>query len=734
MRSEKSAIPLRTPDPAPGVQPPPALDGGRRDITLSDIFGAIRRRRWTVALVTAIAVALALAFVTTATRLYRADIVLVLETREKSVVSLDSVVSGLSGDASVVNTELAVLRSRNLLAQVVRDLDLTSDPEFAPDLREDRGWTEYLSPGALFALVKEALGLGPTGPERKPDPVVEAVEILQGKLNVIVQPNSLVFVIQVETESPEKSAAIANRIGEFYIRDQQQIKYDETARATAWLSEQVLQLKDELEAAEARVEEYSLSSNLVSEEALGAMSRQIKDLRERLSDLRIQRDAEAAPLEAINALRLDPSSTRAAEQVPSGEVRRLAAEIDALPDTVSASDPGRAALEARMSAALDRVEAPVLDALARFDGQIAALERSVAAQTAEIDRQSADLVTLRQLTREAEASRLIYEYFLTRMKETSVQQGIAEADARVVSNAIVPIRPFFPRSGLTLMLALVGGLVLGAGIAVLRWQLDTRFRSPEELEEFTGVTVFGAIPLANSRRRNKILNYLVERPSSSLAESVRDFRTSLLMANPDRPPQMVLISSASPGDGKTTTAALLAHINAMLGRRVLLIECDLRRPTFSQLFQIKPETGIADLLRGEKTLEEVVYRDEGAGLDVIFAQETGLNPSDVFSSRRFAEFLQEMRQRYDFIVIDSPPVLAVPDARIIARHTDALVVCAAWRKVTKPMIRAVMRQFANSRTSLSGFVMTKFDPARASREGYGEYSTYYGASKAYHRN
>lgn len=707
-----------------------ADDGGRADITLSDIFSAIRRRRWMVALVAAVCVAAALIFVAASTRLYRADVVLILETREKSVVSLDSVVSGLSNDTSAVNTELAVLRSRNLLSQVVRELDLVSDPEFNPALRKSSIWDDYLSPAALKTTIAEALGFGDPVARREPDPVVQAVEVLLKKLSVVVQPNSLVFVIQVETEDPDKSAAIADLIGEIYIRDQQIIKFEETARATEWLSEQVATLKGELEAAEARVEDYALSSTLVSEEALALQSRQIKDLRDRLADLRSLRARDAAPLDALDRLRASPDDIAAATLLGNSEVQRLTDDIAGR----AVGDPVRARLVADLGAALDRLERPLAAVVERHDGQIAAVEASIAAQAAEIDRQSVDLVALRQLTREAEASRLIYEYFLTRMKETSVQQGMSEADARIISNAVVPLLAFFPRTGLTLVLALFGGLVLGAGLAVLRWQLDNRFRAPEELEQFTGVNVYGAIPLALTKRRSRILKYLVDRPSSSLAESVRDFRTSLLMADAEHPPQVVLISSASPGDGKSTTAAMLAHINARLGKRVLLLECDLRRPTFTQLFAAKPPGGLADLLAGTKSLTETVHHDQATGLDVIFAQDPGVNPSDVFSSRRFADVLQELRRVYDFIVIDSPPVLAVPDARIIARHADALVVCACWRKVTKPMIRAVMRQFSTIRVRLAGFVMTKVDQAKMAGEGYGEYATYYGASKAYHRN
>ena len=335
-------------------------------------------------------------------------------------------------------------------------------------------------------------------------------------------------------------------------------------------------------------------------------------------------------------------------------------------------------------------------------------------------------MVLRQLQREAEANRLLYQHFLERMKETSAQQGIQQADSRTLSPAVAPLHPASPRRLPVVAIGAALGLVLGIGLARALEMPDDRARAPEDLEEATGLRVTGVIPDAPSRRRGAVLKHLVEKPSSALAEVVRNLRTSVLLSNVDRTPQVIMVTSSVPGEGKTTTTLMLAQNSAALGKKVLVIECDLRRRVFRNYFDLPEKTGVLSLLSGAVPPEQAIRRDESTGLDVLVGQESRANAADVFSSERFGEFLDEMRARYDFVFIDTPPVLAVPDARVIAGRADAVLYAVRWNATRREMVRAGLELFEQIGVRVTGLALTQANPRRIARYGYAGYGYGYG--------
>ena len=195
-----------------------------------------------------------------------------------------------------------------------------------------------------------------------------------------------------------------------------------------------------------------------------------------------------------------------------------------------------------------------------------------------------------------------------------------------------------------------------------------------------------------------------------------------------------MVSSSVPGEGKSSTILMLGQISAIAGKKVLMIECDIRRSTFPKHFGLKAPHGLLSLLSGKVSEEEVVHRHEGGNLDVIFGEESKANPADIFSSERFASFLAEMREKYDYVFIDTPPVLAVPDARIIGQHADAVLYVVRWDSTNRKQVEAGLRLFQQVMVRVSGVVLTQTDPRRMSSYGYEGYG--YGSQKSgkYYRN
>lgn len=673
------------------------------EVDLGKVFATLWLGKWVIGIFALCAILIGGAYAyLIAVPLYRATAVVILETNQEKIVDLQTVASGLTGDRSEVNSELEVLRARGLIGKVVNRLNLVADPEF------NRNLTAPSLKARIRGTVADALGQPASLPrdnsnaKRTQDAVISS---LLSRVSVSNVHGSVVFRVSVQSVDPAKAALIADTITELYILDQIEVKFAATEQATVWLSDRVAELQADLEDAEADVSEFSAATELVSVEGLRALERQIKELRDRIDAADQTREVLASKLASVDS----PGSreTRAAV-LNDPQLMRLLQRADTDVTVGKAFDLRAVALVQGMS-----------QDLMRTDQQLKALAASKSELEALVARQGDDLITLQQLTREAEATRALYEYFLTRLKETSAQQGIQQADSRILSQAVIPERPYFPRKSRIVVMAAVLGLVLGAGVVVLRELRCTSFRTARELEQATGHTVLGQIPLMPTLARRKVLQYLSDKPTSAAAEAVRNLRTSLMLSNVDRPPQVIVSTSSVPGEGKTTNALALAHNLLGLGKSVLLVEGDIRRRTFRHYFEDMPDTGIVSVLSGEMSLEQAVYRSPTFGADILGGEPSRINAADLFVSEKFKTMIMQARQAYDVIIIDTPPVLIGPDARIIAEQGDAMILSVRWDKTSKPQLDEAVRLFRNSGLRVTGMILSQVSARGMKRYGHG---------------
>lgn len=693
------------------------------------------RFKWLVALFVALGIGAAYMSLLRITPLYTAETRVLWNVDQSNLGGIDALAQGPTRDFYLLSSQIEVLQSGRLLNRVVEELNLVEDPAFNASLRPPEGWTRWLSLSTLLSEARTAVfgedesGSG-SNSEPSPDQVRKGVvAALRGAISARWLDGTYVLIIEMTTPDPERSAELANEMARFYILDQLETKFEETREATSWLSDRVAELQSELEAAEEAVEEYQTDTSLVSEEALAASTRQLKDMRQRANDLEERRAETAAQLARLDSLRASGDFAAVARLTGEPRLNSLAEDIARLGDGAAG---GRQELVSSFDAALARAKERMRAATERLESQKQSVQQSIGELENRLERQSTSLVELRQLRREAEASRLIYEFFLSRLKETAVQEGVHRPDARVLTEAEVPGGPSSPRRSFYLATGAGGGMLLALALALLIERLNSSFRSTEELENDTGIGVIGTIPLAPVSRRRDVMQYLVERPASSFAEAIRNLRTSILLANVDDPPQVIMLTSALPQEGKSTCCIALAQISRALGKRTLLIECDIRRRTFRNYFDISERGGVLTVMSGSKRFEDVVHRDEASGLDILAGEESAVNAADIFASQRFTEFMGEMRGRYDFIFIDTPPVLAVPDARVIGRIADAVVFCVRWNQTPRETVREALRFFGQINISIAGLVLSQVNVSKMARYGYGNYGYYKEASKYYH--
>lgn len=646
---------------------------------------------------------------------YTAKAAIALESRQEQVMDIESVVTGLGGDQSTINTEVEVLRSRGLIEDLVMDMNLLEDPEFNTRLQPAPSFSIGQAVGFIRGLISEPEETQPATERAILDATINTV---LGSISASNLRQSFVFEITVTTEDPDKSAAMANRLAELYIQDQISVKFEKTEQATSWLSERVSGLQIELETAQAELKDFSTNTELVNAETLAALNRQLKDLRDRRATLVTQAEATESRLQVLE-------DAREAGPAAFVDVENDAALSQVYRRLEDGSVGAETAFETRADALITRAELEATRAMS----QLSAIEASITEVSNRIDNQSEELVILEQLQREVEASRLLYEAFLSRLKETSIQQGIQQADSRILSRAVVPSTPSAPRKSRILALSLILGLMAGSGVVLLREMAQNTFRTAEDLEGKTGHSVIGQIPKIPAKHRHNVLEYITQKPNSVAAESVRNLRTSLLLANLDTPPKIIMSTSSVPREGKTTQSIALAQNFAGLGAKVLLIEGDLRRRVLDEYFGHDQKHGFLSVISGEVPLEKAIVHDETLKADILYGEQSTINAADLFSSNTFSDFIKGLREHYDHIIIDTPPVLAVPDARVIGQLVDAVIYTVQWDSTPHRQVLDGLKSLQSVNVRVSGLVLSQIDGNKMKRYGYadsyGDYSSYY---------
>ena len=337
---------------------------------------------------------------------------------------------------------------------------------------------------------------------------------------------------------------------------------------------------------------------------------------------------------------------------------------------------------------------------------------------------------LKELEREVETARKLYDTFFTRFQETSATGDLETVNARIMDPAVVPQIPAKPKKGLSLVIAFAISLILGVLMAFLLEHLDNTFKGSDDVEERLGVPVLGLIPLAKTGKKHRLTprEIFSDNDYASLAEAVRTIRTGLILSGLDNPHKVALVTSSVPNEGKTTTSASLAIALGHL-ENVLLVDADMRHPSIARLFDIKPDApGLSDLVAGTKPLHDCIHHNADANIDVLPAGTLPPNPLELLSSERFASVLQELEQKYDRIVIDSAPTQAVSDPLVISAHANAVLYVVKADATQFNVVKSGVKRLLNNNAPLTGIVLNQLDIDKAAKYGYYSYykGGYYG--------
>ena len=750
------------------VQMVQAMPAGVEDdgdtIDLRALLTTLWRGKWMVVICTILAAVLGFLAVSQMEPTYRASAKVMFDIQQTNVVNIEEVLVNQQFDASKLEDQIQVLRSTTLMERVIEELNLDQSAEFNPRLRVpeptlfDR-LNEAVSIPPEVTDIAMNLGLVPPPPPA-PDPVEDArrerLEVINNVLEGLrlqAVGRSRVIEISYVSSNPRTSERVVNTVAEQYIVDQLEAKLEATRAATSWLSTRVEELRSRVETAEQNVEQARSELSDELGQTLEVTQQQLEAINGSLATAR----AEASRLESLyNRLTMAVENDRDLGAISEFRASSLIQgyrqqENDLLAQKVVLEGSVREGHPAlvRLNQQLDEVRRNINEEAGRIvsaseidlraaQAQEASLVDEVRRLEQKVLKQSSNEVQLRQLDREAQASRVLYENFLGRLQETSEQEDLQEADARVLSPAEQPLLPEGQAKRRTLLISVILGSLAGIAIVFLLDRLNNTFRSPNQLEELSGENVLGVLPaIGNRMKRNDIVTYFREKPASSLAESIRNLRTSILFSNIDKPPKVVMFTSSVPREGKSTSSMLVALTSRQMGKSAIIVDCDLRLPALARLLDAADgKPGLVSVLEGAVEVEDAVFQDPDTGLHVLMTRgserSNSINAADVLSSKKFEELITKLTQMYDLVILDTPPVLVVTDARIISKLADAVVYAVRWDETPRGAVLEGLKELKNIDAPMAGVVMTLINEEKASRYSYEGYSYYKGRYKDYY--
>jgi len=696
---------------------------------------------------------------------YAATALLLIEPQERNVVDLEAVIAGAdTSDPEALHAEVIILESRELAEKTSESLKL-----FKPGvlhkaaLTRTSYWT-HLNPLSyvpekwrsgfnlgsfvpaawqdwLDAVKEKPISLQKSEADEDALARARATGLFQSVLSVSSIPRTRVVEVRVESGNPQFAAEAANAHAEQYVRNTLEVKFAATDQANAWLSERLAGLRENMQVAEAEVEALRRAANLVAGRDASLVAQEMSQVNTQLIAAKAETAEYLTKMRQIDRLRSTGNdaalinevinsaflhSLREKESTLKQQLAEASAEFGDLHPIIINLKAEIDEVKFRVEGEIDKVVSGIRNQVDRAKARQNELQTALNKLTDEVGEINDAQVKLSVLEREANANRVMYDTFLARYKETSLQQDVQQPDARIISRAQVPGAPFYPNEKKSYLMAGGAALAVGLALILLMEKMKPGFRTLRDLEDQTGLPVFAMVPEVGRKERasRSMVDFAIEEKLSRYAESLN----RILLARPlsldkKKKPISLLITSSLPKEGKTTTVISLAR-QASIDHRVLLIDGDLRNPQITSTLRLGQSPGLAEYFWNGISFSDAIQKDPRSNLHVMSAgiwrkDELGLKPHDAL-----AMALEAAKSQYDMIFIDSPPVLAVSEALQFAKLADQTVMLVRWSKTPQETVLAGLNELRQIEANLAGIVMTLVDVKEQASIGYGEYGYY----------
>lgn len=735
-------------------------------LDLLHLWRVVWSAKWNIAWLVVLSCALAVAALSFITPQYVGSATLLIKDKTPPVLSFQQAAeSGGATTTDYLQTQQALLQSRELAERAVRKLGLTTNPitdprqqaqswftprQWLADLNRDQWlpWLDLLPP--------------PKPPATEEQVFNDVTQNLMLHTSVKFVGKSQLLEIDVELPDPALAAAVANALAQGFIDSQQDTSLKSSQNNTSWMNTRLVELRDNLRVAENKLQAYREEQGLVDVDGVATISaNELQMTGNRMIDAR--RDRAEAESQFRQAQSLSNGDISRLSSVPAvlsnpliqqfqADLAKAQAKVEELSGRYGPKHPALISARSEQRTAANSLRLQVQQVVAGIERQYQlavasedALRKSFNSNKAQIQDISRKEFQLREFQREVDSTRALYETFVTRLKETAATSDMDSAKARIVDPAIAPLEASKPRKNLILAIVALVAAVVGVALAFLFDTLSNTFKTDDTVESLLNVPLLSVVPLVMKKSRRQLARLFEDNDHPRFCETIRNLRTWLMLQNNERPTQVVLVTSSVSGEGKSTIANNLASSLAPL-ERVLLIDADMRQPTLSLNFDFPPESpGLANLMAGTARLEDCI-RSVG-NLDMLPAgclTPSMLDPfdaprlkssssssnavapaQDLLSSPRLGRLLQILKSRYRHIIIDSPPAEIVSDALLLAQHSDAVIYVVKAQSTPVGQVRKSIAVLQQSQAPVFGVVLNQVDLRKARKYGHGHSRSFY---------
>lgn len=731
---------------------PTAGAGSQREVHVLDYVRVLYKRRYLALTVFTLIVVWVTVYTYSVTPIFEARTKLLIESENPNVTSFKEVLNEQQAKADYYQTQYNILQSRSLARKTIDDLKLGTNEKFVGAPGPKR-WTVRSAVSGALTWVKNSVSGEPEVSENAIPAVDETAaqsRLIDSFLSgVTVTPvrNSRLVDLKYRSTDPTLAMQIVNAMAKNYITQNLEYKFLASKEAADFLSGQLAEQRKEVEAADQRLQAYRERNDSISlEDRQNIVVQKLEDLNAavtRAKTIRIEKEA------LYNQLRASQNNPATLDSFPAiltnsfvqqlkaqlADLQRQRAQLseklgDQHPQMVtvtSAIQNTQVKLDAEIRKVVQSVKSDFDSVSAQEQSLVAALNQQKS-EAMSMNRKSIDYNVL---DRDAKSSKLIYDSLMQRAKETGVTGELRSSNIRVLDIAERPRGAVFPNKSQNMVLGLFGGALTALLLVFAFEYFDSRIKTPEEIKTYLGLPHLGLLPLMAKGEGGDSNGYVVLDGAvpANFSEAFRVLRTNVLFSSAEAGGQSILVTSTGPGEGKSMVAANLAVSLAQASKRVLLIDADMRKPKVNRIFDLPEEPGLSNLLVGNSKASESVRKSRVPGLWVLTSGRIPPNPAELLGSQRFKDFLGSLKTHFDWVVIDSPPVMAVADASVVAHATTGVLFVIGTEMTSRHAARRAVEQLETSQGRFFGAVLNRVDLERNayyySQYYRREYTTYY---------
>lgn len=753
-RAERDSRTSDLPPASPATPASPGYGAGygqaiaSGEVHLVDYLRVLHKRRWTAITAFLIIFGSVTVYTFTTTPIYSSRAQILIENENPNVVKFEEVYDQNKGTNDYYQTQYRILQSRLLARRTLDAEKLWDHPLFtgtgssAASALNPRTWVN-----GTVAFTRNLInGESPAGTPEANESAAQSrvIDVFLRGLTVTPVRNSR--LVDVTYRSPEAafSSRVANALSRQYIEQNLEFKFLATKEATDFLNQRTAEQRKTLEQSEQALQKYRERTGAVAlEDRQNIVVQRLSDLNAAVTRARTERIEKEAMYNQMRAIQSDRAAVDTFPAIlNNGFIQQLKSQQNELQRTqaqmaekLGARHPDMVKVQSAIETTENRINAEVQKVIQALRNDYLASQANERALQTSLDQQRAEAQELNRasiqygvLQRDATSNQTMFSGLLERSRETGISGELKTSNIRIVDPAETPRRPTSPNKTANLSLALFGGLFLGVGLAFFFEYLDSRIKLPEEIKAHLNLPFLGMIP-AFTAKETTGPPLIGNGMPHEFSEAFRGIRTNVLFSSADGGPKSLVVTSTSPGEGKTVVSANLAMSLALAGQRALLIDADMRRPKMHELFGVPAEPGLSNVMVGDAKASEAVKRTLTPNLWIMAAGKHPPNPAELLGSRRFKDFLTSLGEHFDWVIIDSPPVMAVTDASVLAHTATGVVFVVGSEMTSKGSAKAALEQLDGAKAKYVGGILNRVD-LRRNPYYYGryyrkEYQNYY---------